>query len=108
VARFYAFADDRIIGLVSVIKSPRSKSLVPTTQGGNAMLVLSRNLGEEIVIDGHIRIVVVEVTRNRIRLGICAPRSISVDRKEIHERRSVQWSVEHLRADQPSRPEVCA
>jgi carbon storage regulator len=72
------------------------------------MLVLSRNLGEEIVIDGHIRVIVVEVKRNCIRLGICAPRSVSVDRKEIHERRSVEWSVEHREADQTSRPEVCA
>jgi carbon storage regulator len=72
------------------------------------MLVLSRNLGEEIVIDGHIRIVVVEVKRNRIRLGICAPRSVSVDRKEIHDLRAVEWSVERCKTGQRSRPTVCA
>lgn len=53
------------------------------------MLVLSRRVGEEIVINGQIRIVVVDVQGNRIRLGICAPPSVSVDRKEVHERRSV-------------------
>ena len=36
------------------------------------MLVLSRRIGEEIVIDGNIRIVVVEIKLNHIRLGICA------------------------------------
>ena len=35
------------------------------------MLVLSRRIGEEIVIDGNIRIVVVEIKLNHIRLGIC-------------------------------------
>jgi carbon storage regulator len=53
------------------------------------MLVLTRRVGEEIVIDGRIRIVVVEVNWNRVRLGICAPPSVNVDRKEVHERRLV-------------------
>lgn len=51
------------------------------------MLVLTRRIGEEIVLDGHIRIVVVKAQKDRIRLGISAPPSVSVDRKEIHERR---------------------
>jgi carbon storage regulator len=58
------------------------------------MLVLSRRLGEEIVIDGRIRIVVVEINSNRVRLGITAPPAVSVDRKEIHEQRLVNWSKE--------------
>jgi carbon storage regulator len=51
------------------------------------MLVLSRRPGEEIILDGTIRITVVSVKGNRIRIGIEAPRSVVVDRKEIHERR---------------------
>jgi carbon storage regulator CsrA len=51
------------------------------------MLVLRRRVGEEIVIDGQIRIIVVEVKRNGTTLGIFAPPSVRVDRKEIHERR---------------------
>ena len=51
------------------------------------MLVLSRRPGEEIILDGTIRITVVSVKGNRIRLGIEAPPSVVVDRKEIHERR---------------------
>lgn len=54
------------------------------------MLVLSRRLGEEILIDGQIHVIVVGIHKNRIRLGISAPHSFSVDRKEIHERRSVE------------------
>ena len=51
------------------------------------MLVLTRRPGEEIVIDGYIRLTVVSVKGDRIRLGIEAPPSVVVDRQEIHERR---------------------
>ena len=51
------------------------------------MLVLSRRVGEEIVIDGGIRVTVVSVQGERVRLGIKAPPHVVVDRAEIHERR---------------------
>jgi len=51
------------------------------------MLVLSRKIGEQIVIDGCIRVTVVEVKGNKIRLGVEAPSHVSVDRAEIHARR---------------------
>jgi carbon storage regulator len=51
------------------------------------MLVLTRKLGESIVIDGNIRVKVVDVQGQRVRLGIEAPPEITVDRQEIHERR---------------------
>lgn len=51
------------------------------------MLVLTRRVGEEIVIDGTIRIMVVAVKGDKVRLGISAPPSITVDRKEVHDRR---------------------
>jgi carbon storage regulator len=51
------------------------------------MLVLTRKPGEEIVIEGVIRVTVLSVRGDRIRLGIEAPREVVVDRSEIHERR---------------------
>ena len=51
------------------------------------MLVLTRRPGEEIVIDGQIRILVVSAKGDRIRIGIDAPPSVVVDRREVHERR---------------------
>jgi carbon storage regulator len=51
------------------------------------MLVLTRRTGEEIVIDGNIRLTVISVKGDRIRIGIDAPPSVVVDRQEIHERR---------------------
>jgi carbon storage regulator CsrA len=51
------------------------------------MLVLTRRIGEEIVIGGNIRVTVLSIQGDRIRLGINAPRSVSVDRAEVYERR---------------------
>jgi len=51
------------------------------------MLVLTRRVGEEIVIDNNIRVMVVSVQGERVRLGIAAPPYIAVDREEIHARR---------------------
>jgi carbon storage regulator len=52
------------------------------------MLVLSRKIGEEIVIDGIISVKVLGAANGRISLGIVAPRHVAVDRAEVHERRS--------------------
>jgi carbon storage regulator len=52
------------------------------------MLVLSRRVGEEIIINDNIRVTVVAVKGDRVRLGIVAPRDVSVDRSEVHARRS--------------------
>ncbi len=51
------------------------------------MLVLTRKVGEEIIIDGRIRITVTQVKGDKVRIGITAPPEVRVDRQEIHERR---------------------
>lgn len=56
------------------------------------MLVITRKVGETIVIDGTIRITVVSHQGGKIRLGIEAPEFIAVDREEVHNRK-VQESV---------------
>lgn len=47
------------------------------------MLVLQRNLGEEILVGADIVIKVVEVRGKRVRLGITAPKHIRVLRQEV-------------------------
>jgi carbon storage regulator len=49
------------------------------------MLVLSRKKGDSLVIDGKIRIHVIEVKGDSIRLGIDAPKEIPVHRHEVFE-----------------------
>jgi carbon storage regulator len=50
------------------------------------MLVLSRKPGEEIVIGDVIRVVVLNVRGDHVRLGIDAPHGIAVNRLEIQEK----------------------
>lgn len=47
------------------------------------MLVLSRKVGQELVIDGNIRIVVNRVSGNRVTLGITAPDDVRIVRGEL-------------------------
>ncbi len=47
------------------------------------MLVLSRKLGEKIVIGDHIVVTVVKIDRNQIRIGIEAPHQVPIYREEI-------------------------
>ncbi len=49
------------------------------------MLVLSRQKDESIIIGDDITITIVDVRGDKVRLGINAPRSISVHREEIYE-----------------------
>jgi carbon storage regulator len=48
------------------------------------MLVLSRKSNESIVIAGEITVTVLEIRGDQVRLGIDAPRSVTVHREEIH------------------------
>ena len=50
------------------------------------MLVLSRKLNESIIINGNIRVTVVGLRGNQIRLGIEAPDSVAIFRTELFER----------------------
>jgi carbon storage regulator len=52
------------------------------------MLVLTRRLGEELVIAGAIHVRVIAVHGDRVRLGVTAPEGVRVDRREVHERRT--------------------
>ncbi len=48
------------------------------------MLVLSRKKNEVIVINGDIRVTIVEVHGDRVRVGIDAPKTVPVHREEVH------------------------
>jgi carbon storage regulator len=52
------------------------------------MLVLARKTAESIVIDDTIRVTIVAIKGDRVRLGIEAPRGVPVDRAEVHARRA--------------------
>ena len=58
------------------------------------MLVLARKVGQSIVVNDNVEILIIEVRGDHVRLGIEAPRSIPVHRKELLE----QIRAENLRA----------
>jgi len=50
------------------------------------MLILTRKLGERITIGDNIVITLLEITGSQVKLGIEAPKGISIHRQEIYER----------------------
>lgn len=65
------------------------------------MLVLTRKVGEGIIIGDDVRVTVVEVRGNSIRLGIDAPRHKKIHRLEVYERikNETQLATNWLPAD---------
>lgn len=61
------------------------------------MLLLSRNIGEEICIGDDIKIVVTAVDRYQVKLGIEAPKNVSILREELYEKISAPNTVKKPR-----------
>lgn len=49
------------------------------------MLMLSRYVGESIIINENITILVKEIRGDKVRLGIQAPKDVKINRSEIHD-----------------------
>lgn len=60
------------------------------------MLILTRRIGETIIIGDQVSVTVLRVKGNQVRLGVDAPRTVSVEREEL------VGHVEHVKtADTP-------
>ena len=69
------------------------------------MLILSRKSGETVVIDGRIRVKIIRVEGDVVKIGIEAPADISVHRQEIYD--EIQRSnQEAATPDQPVVPRL--
>ena len=64
------------------------------------MLILTRRVGETLMIGNEVSITVLGVKGNQVRLGVNAPKDIAVHREEIYQRikqeRSMQMHMSHL------------
>ncbi len=49
------------------------------------MLVLSRCKDESIMIGENVEVIIIDVRGNKVRLGITAPKDVSVNRKEVYK-----------------------
>ena len=49
------------------------------------MLVLTRAVNEAIVIGGNIEVTIIDVKGGKVRIGIQAPPSVTVHRREVHQ-----------------------
>ena len=50
------------------------------------MLILTRRVGESVVIGDEVTVTVLGVKGNQVRIGVNAPKSVSVHREEIFDR----------------------
>jgi carbon storage regulator len=50
------------------------------------MLIFTRKVDESVVINENIRITVIDICENRIKIGIEAPKHISVHRDEVYDK----------------------
>lgn len=51
------------------------------------MLILSRRIGETLLIGDDIKVVVMDINGAQVRIGIEAPADMAIDREEIRERK---------------------
>jgi carbon storage regulator len=70
------------------------------------MLILSRKLGESLVIDGRIRIKIVRVDGDVVKVGIEAPLDLPVHRQEVYDeiQRSNQQALMSQKTQLPKLP----
>ncbi len=70
------------------------------------MLILTRRVGETLMIGDNVSVRVLGVKGNQVRLGVNAPKNIAVHREEIYQRiqheRSMQNHMQHLEENTPN------
>jgi len=75
--------------------------------GEEHMLILTRRIGETVMVGDDVTITVLGVKGNQVRVGINAPKSIAVHREEIYERIQRERAASHAPRP-PSEPPLLA
>ena len=63
------------------------------------MLILTRKIGETLIINDDIEVTVLDAGSNQIRLGKTAPEEVKVYRKELYERMQAEPPPKNIKRD---------
>jgi carbon storage regulator len=55
------------------------------------MLVLTRRIGEKLFIGDDIEVIITDIDRGKVRIGISAPAGVRIDREEIRRLREAEF-----------------
>ncbi|MBQ3775233.1 MAG: carbon storage regulator CsrA [Ruminobacter sp.] len=59
------------------------------------MLILTRRLGEAITIGKDVKLTVLSIKGNQVRIGVDAPKEVSIQRSELIEKKENEENSEH-------------
>lgn len=62
------------------------------------MLILTRRVGETLVIGDDVTVTVLSVRGNQVRIGVNAPKNVTVHREEIYQRIQQEKEIPHGKA----------
>jgi len=66
------------------------------------MLILTRRVGETLMIGDEVTVTVLGVKGNQVRIGVNAPKEVAVHREEIYDRIKREQETSHVSGDSSS------